>query len=124
MMKRILYVEDARSQREIMKRMLELYGEYEVIIADHGQEGLEKAREVKPDIILMDLRMPIMDGLKAIQELKKDSTLSDIPIIVISAWANKKNREETMKAGAIKFFEKPTNYKKLVAVIRKITEVD
>ena len=123
-MKKILYVEDARSQREIMKQMLELYGEYEVIIADHGQEGLEKAREVQPDIILMDLRMPIMDGIKAIQELKKDPNLSDIPIIVISAWANKENREESMKAGAIKFFEKPTNYNKLLATIREITEGD
>ena len=117
-MKRILYVEDARPQREIMKQMLELYGEYEVIIADHGQEGLEKARELPPDIILMDLRMPIMDGLKAIQELKKDPNLSNIPVIVISAWANKKNREEAIKAGAIKFFEKPSNYNKLLATIK------
>ena len=118
-MKRILYVEDARPQREIMKQMLELYGAYEVIIADHGQEGLDKARELHPDIILMDLRMPIMDGLKAIQELKKDPTVSDIPVIVISAWANKQNQEEAFKAGALRFFEKPTNYNKLLATIRK-----
>ena len=117
-MKKILYVEDARSQREIMKQMLELHGEYEVIIADHGQDGLEKARELHPDIILMDLRMPIMDGLKAIQELKKDSSVADIPVIVISAWANKKNRDEALKAGAIRFFEKPTNYNKLLTAIK------
>lgn len=117
-MKRILYVEDAKPQREIMKQMLELYGEYEVIIANHGQEGLEKARELHPDIILMDLRMPVMDGLKAVQELKKDPNVANIPVIVISAWANKKNRDEALEAGAAKFFEKPTNYSKLLATIR------
>jgi len=121
-MKRILYVEDARSQREILKQMLELYGKYEVIIANHGQDGLEKAREIHPDIILMDLRMPIMDGLQAIQELKKDPAVSNIPVVVISAWANKKNREEAIEAGAIKFIEKPTNYNQLLATIKDITE--
>jgi len=121
-MKRILYVEDARSQREILKQMLELYGKYEVIIANHGQDGLEKARELHPDIILMDLRMPIMDGLQAIQELKKDPAVSNIPVVVISAWANKKNREEAIEAGAIKFIEKPTNYNQLLATIKDITE--
>lgn len=121
-MKRILYVEDARSQREIMKQMLELYGKYEVTIANHGQDGLAKARELHPDIILMDLRMPIMDGLQAIQELKKDPAVSNIPVVVISAWANKKNREEAIEAGAIKFIEKPTNYNQLLATIKAITE--
>jgi len=102
--------------------MLELYGKYEVIIANHGQDGLEKAREIHPDIILMDLRMPIMDGLQAIQELKKDPAVSNIPVVVISAWANKKNREEAIEAGAIKFIEKPTNYNQLLATIKDITE--
>lgn len=120
-MKKILYIEDARAQREIMKQMLELKGQYQVSIADHGQEGLEKARAEHPDVILMDLRMPILSGQDTIKALKADPDLAGIPIIAISAWADQKSRDSTLAAGAVKFFEKPINYNKLIAELENLT---
>jgi len=120
-MTKILYIEDARSQRDIMKKVLELYG-CDVTVADNGQEGLQKAHQVEPDVILLDVRMPIMDGHKTLQALKEDDSLSSIPVIAISAWGDKKTREAIMAAGAKSFLGKPIKYEQLIATIKKLTQ--
>jgi CheY-like chemotaxis protein len=116
-----LYIEDHPAQRDIMAQMLELSG-YDVAVACDGIEGLESARAWRPDLILMDLRMPRMDGFDAIRELRKDSDTAAIPIIAISAWASAKHKERAMDAGADEHFTKPVDLAKLLDTINRFLE--
>jgi CheY-like chemotaxis protein len=116
---KVLYVEDHPAQSDIIKQILEFAG-YEVALASSGEEGIEKAREEQPDLILMDLRMPGMGGVEAIKRLKSDPAVSDTPIIVISAWTSRANREEALQAGAAKFLGKPVDTKRLIEHINNL----
>ncbi len=118
-MSKILYIEDHPAQRDIMAQMLELSG-YEVAVASDGIDGLEQARSWKPDLILMDLRMPRMDGFEAIKELRKDPTTEEIPVIAISAWASAKHKERAMEAGANEHFTKPVDLTRLLDTINRL----
>jgi two-component system cell cycle response regulator DivK len=115
---RILYIEDHPAQRDIMAQMLELSG-YEVAVASDGIEGVEQAHSWNPDLILMDLRMPRMDGFEAIRELRKGPDTADIPIIAISAWASSKHKERAMNAGANEHFTKPVDLPRLLETINR-----
>jgi two-component system, cell cycle response regulator DivK len=115
---RILYVEDAEVIRDTISRLLEVYG-YKVAYAKNGQEGVEKAAKWKPDLILMDLRMPIMDGYKAIQEIRSNPETKQIPVFVVSAWSSKKERDQAKLAGANDFFVKPPDLNRLIEAIER-----
>jgi len=101
-----------------MAQMLQLSG-YEVAVASDGIEGVDQARSWSPDLILMDLRMPRMDGFEAIRELRKDPTTAGIPIIAISAWASAKHKERAMQAGANEHFTKPVDLSRLLETINR-----
>jgi CheY-like chemotaxis protein len=113
---RVLYVEDAQVIRDTIARLLELNG-YNVAYAKNGEEGVEKALNWQPDVILMDLRMPVMDGFRAINEIKLNPLTKSIPIFVISAWSSKKERTQAKLAGAEGFFVKPPDLNKLIEAI-------
>lgn len=114
---RILYAEDTESIRSIMAQMLEIYG-YKVATAKNGQEGVEMALQWKPDLILMDLRMPVLDGYLAIQEIKFNPETCHIPIFVVSAWSSKREQDQARSAGADGFFVKPTDINRLNEAIK------
>lgn len=116
---RILYVEDAAVIRDTIARLLELKG-YEVAYAKNGKEGVELARSWKPDVVLMDLRMPVMDGYSAINQIKLDPETHHLPIFVVSAWSSKSERTKAKLAGADDFFVKPPDLNRLVEAINKI----
>ena len=116
---KILYVEDHTSQRDIMKQMLELAG-HEVAVARNGEEGIEKTYEWKPDVILMDLRMHGMGGIEATKRIKSDSDLAHIPIIVLSAWTSRHNKEAALKAGAANFITKPVQIEQFIEQINDL----
>jgi CheY-like chemotaxis protein len=113
---RILYVEDAEVIRDTIARLLEVYG-YKVAYAKNGKEGVEMAQQWKPDLVLMDLRMPVMDGYKAINEIKFNPQTRHIPIFVVSAWSSKKERDQARLAGADEFFVKPPDLNRLIEAI-------
>lgn len=115
---KILYVEDHPAQRDIMAQMLELSG-YEVAVATDGVEGVEKAQTWNPDLVLMDLRMPRMDGFEAIKELRKNPHTAGISIIAISAWASAKHKERAIDAGADEHFTKPVDLSRLLETIER-----
>jgi CheY-like chemotaxis protein len=115
---RILYVEDAEVIRATIARLLEIYG-YKVAYAKNGQEGVEMALKWKPDLVLMDLRMPVMDGYKAIQEIRFNPQTRQIPVFVVSAWSSKKERDQARLAGADEFFVKPPDLNRLIEAIDK-----
>ena len=117
-MSKVLYVEDHPAQRDILAQMLELNG-FEVDVASDGLEGVEKARSWLPDLILMDLRMPKMDGFEAIKVVRSEETTKDIPIIAISAWASAKHKERAMESGANEHFTKPVDLNRLLTTINR-----
>lgn len=119
----ILYVEDHLAQRDIMVQLLELSG-YEVESADDGVDGVELAHSWNPDIILMDLRMPRMDGFEAIEVLRSDPTTAEIPIIAISAWASAKHKERAIDAGADEHFTKPVDLSQLLQTVNRYLSAD
>jgi len=119
---RVLYVEDADVIRDTLSRLLELNG-FKVAYAKNGREGIELAIRWKPDVILMDLRMPVMDGYKAITELKMDARTKQIPVFVVSAWSSNTERTQAKLAGAAAFFVKPPDLNKLITAIQEIVGV-
>jgi CheY-like chemotaxis protein len=115
---RVLYVEDDKTLQSFLVQMLEILG-YEVAWADNGRQGVEKAESWRPDIILMDLRMPIMSGDQAIQVLRSKPSTAKIPIFVLSAFTDAKTRNLCKQVGADKFFTKPPDLRQIDADIKK-----
>jgi len=115
---KVLYVEDAAVIRDTISRLLKLSG-YEVEYAKNGQEGVEKTVSWKPDVVLMDLRMPVMDGYKAINQIKTNPETKHIPVFVVSAWSSKTERMKAKLEGADEFFVKPPDLNKLIESIER-----
>lgn len=115
---RVLYVEDAAVIRDTISRLLAL-NNYKVAYAKNGKEGVEMTLKWNPDVILMDLRMPVMDGFKAINEIKLDPRTKHIPVFVITAWGTKKDRTAAKLAGADRFFVKPPDLNQLIEAIEE-----
>jgi two-component system chemotaxis response regulator CheY len=122
MKKRILIVEDAPYMREMLVEMLEEQAEdYEVVgIAVNGKEAVEKYKELKPDIVTMDLVMEVMDGISAIEEIKKYD--KNALILVISALGTPEYRDAAMRVGADGYLWKPFTVKNLTDVLTKLLE--
>ena len=115
---RVLYVEDAAVIRDTIARLLKISG-YEVAYAKNGEEGVKMTLSWKPDVVLMDLRMPVMDGYKAINQIKTNPQTSHIPVFVVSAWSSKKERAKAKLEGADEFFVKPPDLNKLIESIEQ-----
>jgi CheY-like chemotaxis protein len=120
---KVLYIEDHPAQRDILAQMLELNG-FEVSVASDGVEGVEKTRAWLPDLILMDLRMPRMDGFEAIKIIRSEEETAHIPIIAISAWASAKHKERALAAGANEHFTKPVDLNRLLTTIGRYLKND
>ena len=117
----ILLVEDNDANINTMSSYLNAKG-YQIALARSGREAIEQTREIDPDIILMDIQMPVMDGLTATQQIRE---FSDIPIIALTALATNEDRENCMKAGANDYFSKPVKLKHLTTVIdRCLTDLN
>jgi CheY-like chemotaxis protein len=115
-MVKVLYVEDESAQRELMTQLLQSQG-FEVKVAKNGAIGIEKARAWSPDVILMDLRMPYMDGFEAIQQLRSTTITADIPIVVISAWTTSRHEKRALELGANQVITKPYDLDEIVSVV-------
>lgn len=118
-MPKILLVEDNEPSRDALGRRLQRRG-YEVVLAVDGQEAVSTARAVKPDLVLMDLGLPVIDGWEATRQLKADASTQQIPIIVLSAHAMTNDREQALIAGADDFDSKPVHFERLVEKIEDI----
>jgi CheY-like chemotaxis protein len=106
--KKILIVEDNEMNRDMLSRRLARKG-YNVILAEDGAAGLEMMEEEQPDLVLMDMGLPVMDGWTATANAKADSKLATIPIIALTAHALEEDRIRAMEAGADDFDTKPVN---------------
>src|SRR4051812_16692363 len=104
----------------MLKMRLELLGDFEVVTADNGERGGEMAVAERPDTILMDLEMPIVDGWEATRRLKSDPQTRDIPVIAFSAHALAGEREKALAAGCDEFDTKPIEFDRLVKKVQRL----
>lgn len=109
---KILVVEDNQDNREMVVKVLKFNG-YQVIEAVDGEEAIEKAKAENPDLILLDIYLPKMDGYEATRRLKGDRDLRNIPVIALTAHAMKGNREEALAAGCDGYIPKPIDVREL-----------
>ncbi len=116
---RVLHVEDTEVIRDTISSLLEANG-YQVALAKNGQEGIDLVQSWQPHVILMDLRMPVMDGYNAIETLKTNVATKHIPIIVISAWSGNRERTQAKLAGADEFLPKPPDLGRLMQAIETL----
>jgi len=115
----ILVVDDEQDILELMRLTLNKEG-YEVHVAANGQQAIEKAKKIKPELILMDVMMPVMDGMEACRQLKEDSETSDIPIIFLTARSEEFAELAGFEAGADDYISKPIRSRVLLSRIRAI----
>lgn len=116
---RVLYVEDDKTLQLSMAQMLRILG-YDVACADNGKQGVEQAESWLPDVILMDMRMPVMNGDQAIQIIRSKPATAQTPIFVLSAYTDAKTRDTCKQIGADKFFSKPPDVRKIDASIKEL----
>jgi CheY-like chemotaxis protein len=118
-MPKILYVEDNEDNVYMLKRRLERAG-FEVVAAADGEQGLAVAHDQRPDLILMDLRLPVLDGWQATRRLKDSEATRSTPVIALSAQAMPGDREKALEAGCDDYDDKPVNLPRLLAKIRAL----
>ena len=121
-MTKILYVEDNPDNVYMLTRRLKKKG-FELIVAGDGQEGIDKAIEENPDLILMDLSLPTMDGWTATAKIKEIEQVKDIPIIALSAHAMPEHRDRAIKAGCSDYDTKPVDIKRLLSKMEQYIEL-
>ena len=117
-MAKILIVEDNEMNRDMLSRRLERRG-FAIVMAMDGQQGVEMTRSERPDLILMDMSLPVMDGWAATQAIKADPELSKIPVIALTAHAMAGDREKAMAAGCADYDTKPIELPRLLEKIAK-----
>jgi two-component system cell cycle response regulator DivK len=120
MSKRILVVEDQEDNRRIVRDLLNSAG-FELIEAVTGEEGIERAEQTVPDLILMDIQMPVLDGYEATRRIKASAKCRHIPIIVITSYALSGDAAKAMAAGADAYIAKPFSPRELLAKVRQFT---
>jgi len=119
--KRVLVIDDYPQVVELLKMRLESAG-YEVLVAFDGQEGLQKARQEQPDLIILDIMLPKMNGYKVCRFLKFDKKYRHIPIVILTSRAKQSDAEIGLKMGADEYLFKPYNPKQLLAMVKKYIE--
>ncbi|HEX9466253.1 MAG TPA: response regulator [Alphaproteobacteria bacterium] len=118
MSKLILVVEDQEDNRQILRDLLGSAG-YEMVEAGDGAAALERAKERRPDLVLMDIQLPVMDGYEATRRLKADPALKAIPVIVITSYALSGDEEKARAAGCDDYVTKPYSPRQLLAKVRQ-----
>jgi two-component system cell cycle response regulator DivK len=118
MSKRILVVEDQEDNRQILRDLLANAG-YEMIEAEDGEQALVRVAADKPDLILMDIQLPLLDGYEATRRIKADPALKHIPIIVVTSYALSGDEEKAKAAGCEAYVAKPYSPRALLAKIRE-----
>ena len=118
-MPKILLVEDNEMNRDMLSRRLTRRG-FEVIFAVDGQQGVDLARSERPDIILMDMSLPVIDGWEATRRIKSDDATRSVPVIGLTAHAMSGDREKALEAGCDDYDTKPVELERLIGKIERL----
>ena len=121
-MKRVLVVEDNENNMKLISLVLKKHG-YEPIQAFSGEEGVEKAIAERPDLILMDIQLPDINGMEAVKRIRMVDDMQEIPIIAITSYAMSGDREKILNVGCNGYFEKPIDPLTIVEKIEKIVKL-
>ena len=121
--KRVLIADDNPVSRELIREILE-YDQYEVIEAGDGGEALEKVRAHRPDLALLDIQMPVMDGNAVIREIRADPAISHLPVAALTAYAMQGDRERALAAGFNSYITKPIEIPDFRAQVAKLLGKD
>ncbi len=121
--RKVLVVDDKQHNRSVLINLLEPLG-FDLILAEDGQEGVDKTREEQPDLILMDLVMPVMTGFEATQIIRQMPELSGVTIIAISASVLEEDQENSLKVGCDNFLPKPFNVEKLLVMLQSYLQLE
>ena len=119
MSRRILIVEDTEDNRQIVRDLMESVG-YELLEAEDGAAGVRMAAEYRPDLILMDIQLPVLDGYEASRRIKADPELRQIPIIAVTSYALSGDEAKTREAGCDSYIAKPFSPRHLLAKINEL----
>lgn len=122
MSKKILVVDDNENNRILMRDILKFHG-YGVIEAENGVEALKKAKEEKPDLMLLDIQMPVMNGFTVVRKIREDNELKDLIVIAITSFAMKGDQEKALSAGFDGYITKPINTRKLPEIVQNFLSV-
>ncbi|MCA1636040.1 MAG: response regulator [Acidobacteria bacterium] len=115
----VLVVEDFEDNRFMMRRLLEMSG-YQVVEAVNGRQAVEKAASERPDIILMDLSLPMLDGLAATRQIRQQDGHSQVPIVAVSAHDSADFHAEALAAGCNEYVTKPIDFDQLVQLVSRL----
>ena len=116
----ILICDDEPSLRELMRLSLETGAGYSFVEAGDGSEAIETLESARPDLILLDVMMPGTNGIAVLEHLRADPELSDIPVIVVSAFASPADRQRALEAGATRFVKKPFDPEALRSLVEEL----
>ena len=116
MSKVVLIVEDDVRNMKLFRDLLQHHG-FAILEATNGKEGVKLALEKSPDLILMDIQMPVMDGLEATRIIKADSRTKGIPIVALTSYAMKGDRERVLKVGCDEYISKPVDIRELTKMV-------
>lgn len=115
---RLLYVEDSPQNRDVVRRYLR--GLYEVLEAEDGEHGLQMAERERPELVIMDLSLPRMDGFEAIRRIRGTASLRDMPVLVLTAHASREDEQRARSVGGDAFLTKPVERDVLIAALDRL----
>lgn len=118
-MSTILVAEDNAVNRELVREILEA-SEYQVIEAEDGEQALTKIASAQPDLVLLDINMPVLDGFGVLRRLRQESALSNVPVVAVTAYAMKEDRERILSAGFDGYISKPIDPGTLLQQVERL----
>lgn len=119
--RKVLIVEDNERNLKLFRIIIGSLG-YETFSARNGEEGVRMAREIMPDLILMDIQMPVMDGITAMDNIRADESIKGIPVIALTSYAMRGDRERLLQHGFVDYISKPVSKDGLINAVRNILE--
>ncbi len=119
-MRRIVYVEDNEDNAFMLQTRFELIGDFEILVAVNGNDGLAMVANERPDLVLMDLNLPDIDGWEVTRRLKADPSTAGIPVIALTAHAMSGDREKALAAGCDEFDTKPVDFDRLLQKVNAL----
>ena len=118
---KILIVDDNEKNRKLVRFVLRNSG-YETLEAEDGEQSIKLAKETVPDLILMDIQMPVIDGIEAFRILRSEPATKDIPVIALTSYAMSGDRDKLLRAGFKGYISKPINVNEFVSTIKSILD--
>src|SRR5579863_7846687 len=121
-MAKLLYIEDNDDNVYMLTMRFEVHGKHQVVVAENGEIGLVKAIEQRPDLILLDMDLPVLSGWEVVRRLKRDPATRTIPVIALTSHAMTGSREKALAAGCDEYESKPIDFDRLVESVRRLLD--